>query len=80
MVRTQHASYSDTGGEPERIYRRRDLPEITGLSIPYLYELIAKGAFPRPIKLGDRASGWISSEVLAWQRARIAARDGQEVA
>jgi prophage regulatory protein len=28
--------------------------------------------FPRPIKIGKRASVWIASEVDAWIRARIA--------
>ena len=62
-------------GPIERIYRRPDLPAGTGLSIPYINELVAAGQFPKPIKLGARASGWLESEVLAWQKARIAARD-----
>jgi prophage regulatory protein len=67
----------DTGGTVHEIFRRGDLTRITGLSIPYIYELISKGEFPKPIKLGERASGWISAEVAAWQARRIAARDGK---
>lgn len=59
----------------ERIYRRPDLPAVTGLSIPYINELVAAGRFPKPIKLGARASGWLESELLAWQAERIAERD-----
>lgn len=74
MAKTQ----ADHIGTPvQRIFRRRQLPEITGYSIPYVYELIAAGKFPRPIKLGARASGWLEEDVLRWQRERIAERDGE---
>lgn len=59
----------------QRIIRRSQLPEFTGYSIPYIYQLINEGKFPRPIKLGKRSSGWLESEIIAWQRERIAERD-----
>ncbi len=65
----------------QRIYRRPDLPAVTGLSIPRINELVASDEFPKPIKLGERAVGWLESDLVAWQRQRIAARDaGQEAA
>jgi prophage regulatory protein len=76
MVRTQYASYSDTG-EPDRIYRRSEMRALTGYSVPHLYELINKGEFPKPIKLGQRASGWLASEIHRWQQQRIRERDGE---
>lgn len=45
------------------------LPEVkkrTGLSRSTIYLLVAKGQFPKPISLGDRAVGWLDEEVDAW--------------
>lgn len=57
--------------EPERIYRLRDLMQLTGLSRSTIYGLIQEGKFPSPIKLTKRASGWRSSDIATW----IASRD-----
>lgn len=54
------------------------LPQVkarTGLSRSEIYRRIALGDFPRPIKLGERASAWSAAEVDAWIAQRIAARD-----
>ena len=54
------------------------LPEVlakTGLSRAHLYALAQKGAFPKPVKLSERSSAWVESEVQDWIDARIAARD-----
>lgn len=51
------------------------LPEVerqTGLKKTYIYALVKKGEFPTPIKLGERASGWLSSEVCQWVQDRVA--------
>ena len=40
-----------------------------------LYERIAAGNFPKPIKLGERAVGWLEGDIADWQAGRIAARD-----
>lgn len=47
----------------------------TGLSKSHLYALAQKGEFPKPIKLSERSSAWVESEVQDWIEARIAARD-----
>ena len=33
------------------------------------------GLFPKAIKLGPRAKGWLASEIAAWQHERIAQRN-----
>jgi len=33
------------------------------------------GTFPKPIKLGARAVGWLESEIEEWLQARIEKRD-----
>ncbi|MEZ0019812.1 helix-turn-helix transcriptional regulator [Sinorhizobium fredii] len=56
------------------------LPEViraTGYSEKAIYKKLADAQddFPRPVKLGPRAVGWLESEIEAWQLARIEARD-----
>ena len=50
------------------LYRRPTVEAITGLSRSGIYELMAKGAFPRPVSLGARAVAWRSDEVENWVR------------
>lgn len=57
----------------ERIFRRRDVEDITGLSCATIYEWMASGNFPKPIKLGKRAVGWKASDIEAWIAEREAA-------
>jgi prophage regulatory protein len=63
-------------GLPQRILRRAEVEQTTGLPRATIYDKIAKGMFPRPIKLGERSVGWLETEIFAWQKARIAERDG----
>lgn len=46
----------------------------TGLSSSEIYRRIAAGTFPRPLKLGPRASAWDCREVDAWIEARLEER------
>lgn len=65
---------SDPDGDMT-ILRRREVERRTGLSRSTLYELIEKAKFPRPIRLGPRAVGWLASEIETWVYERIAERD-----
>ncbi|MND05921.1 Prophage CP4-57 regulatory protein (AlpA) [compost metagenome] len=58
-----------------KFLRRAEVEDATGLPKSTLYRMIAEEKFPRPVPLGERAVGWVESEVLAWQAARIAARN-----
>ncbi len=55
-----------------RIYRRRDVEKLVGLSRSTLYAMMAEGSFPKPIKLGKRAVGWREVDVLDWLESRYA--------
>lgn len=49
------------------------LPETiarVGLRRSAIYEAIKAGTFPRPIKLGERAIGFIEEEIDAWVTTR----------
>lgn len=55
-----------------KFMRRPQVEAATGLPTSTLYELISKGQFPRPIRLGERAVAWLEADVVAWQRQRLA--------
>lgn len=57
------------------ILRRADVERVTGLPRSTIYDRIASGQFPKPIKLSAQSVGWLESEIAEWQEARIAARD-----
>lgn len=64
---------------PVQIIRADDVMEMTGLPKTSIKRGMKEGTFPKSIKLGERASGWVLSEIQAWIDARIAERDaGQE--
>ena len=58
-----------------RFIRISEVISTTGLSRSHIYDLISKGAFPRQYKLGERASGWLESEVSAWIQSKITSAD-----
>jgi len=57
--------------------RRKQLKAKDGLPESTRYALIAKGKYPRPVKLGPRMAAWVESEVEAWMAERITQRDGE---
>ena len=57
------------------------LPTVKGivpLSTATIYRLIKQGKFPKQIKLSERSSGWLLSEVEQWLDDKANARDGGE--
>jgi prophage regulatory protein len=54
-----------------RILRRPDVTSRTGLSRSTIYALMERGTFPKQVKLGSRAVGWLESEIEDWLRCRI---------
>lgn len=46
----------------------------TGLSRSRLYELLAQGEFPSPLKHSARVNVWPDGEVSDWIEKRLAAR------
>lgn len=74
MLKTRNGDVIGTHvGADLRIFRMRDLPDVTGLSRPTLYRMLSKGLFPKPITLYGAAKGWTAEMVQNWQRERVAA-------
>lgn len=56
----------------DRILRRHEVEARIGLSRSTIYESMAQGEFPKPIKIGRRAVGWPESVIAAWLNERAA--------
>jgi prophage regulatory protein len=54
----------------DRHLRRVAVEELTGLSRSTIYDLMAKGAFPRPVRLTGRAVAWPESAIAEWLAQR----------
>jgi prophage regulatory protein len=59
------------------ILRLKDVVRRIGLSRSTIYQRISEGTFPKPISLGDRAIGWLESEIDAWLHRQIEASRGR---
>jgi prophage regulatory protein len=60
---------------PLRILRLRDVKAKTGQATSTIYAAMASGNFPKPIPLGERAVGWLESEIDAWIEACLRKRE-----
>ena len=56
-----------------KILRRPAVEAMTGLGRSSIYDLMAKGQFPKPIKLTAKAVGWPEAVIQDWLDERIAA-------
>ena len=59
-----------------RLIRLKTVLDRTGLSRSVVYDLMGKGAFPKPAKAysGARSNVWLETEIDAFIEARIAER------
>jgi predicted DNA-binding transcriptional regulator AlpA len=53
--------------------KRPDIPAPLPFSAPTLWRKVAKGTFPKPIKLSERVTAWNVGTVRAWMTAQAAA-------
>lgn len=60
-----------------RLLRRREVEARTGLARSTLYAAIARGTFPRPVRIGRRAVAWPEEAIAQWiaQRPVVGAAD-----
>lgn len=57
-----------------KILRLPAVMAMLGVSKPTIYLWIKRGAFPAPLKIGPKASGWLLSEIECWLADRATAR------
>lgn len=53
------------------ILRLPTVKSLVGLSRSSIYLKISQGTFPKPISLGERAVGWLESDIQSWIENRI---------
>ena len=61
-----------------KFLRRGEVESVTGLSRTHIYDLMDKGKFPKPVRIGQRAVAWVLEEITEWQRDRITDRDKED--
>ncbi len=54
----------------DRLLRRREVEEITGLSHTSIYQFMKDGKFPQRVQVGPNAVRWRASDVAAWLDSR----------
>ena len=62
-----------------QIIKLPDVVKISSLSSASIYRLVKQGKFPKQIKLSERSSGWLLSEVNDWLDSKVQTRDDVEV-
>jgi len=50
----------------KKVIRRREVEERIGLACSTIYAMMADDRFPRPVKIGRRAVGWIEEDINNW--------------
>lgn len=65
---------TETNYSTENLLRWTEIQARIPISRSHAHALVAKGQFPKPLKLipGGRASAWLESEIDAWIADRIA--------
>lgn len=61
------------------IYRPAELIRLLGIPRTTLYRWVRQGDFPKPVKLGDRATGWHAADIEEWLASRPTAELAQAV-
>ena len=55
----------------KKILRLKEVKTRTGLGRSTIYLRIAQGSFPKSIALGERAVGWLESDLDEWINERL---------
>ena len=63
----------------KKLLKASEVAEYINICKSQVYKLVQQGRLPKPIKLGERGSAWLVSEIDAWLQSRVDLRD-EEVA
>jgi prophage regulatory protein len=56
------------------ILRKKQVLAMVGLSASTVYNLQKAGKFPLPVKLSERATGWLCADIEQWLADKVAER------
>ena len=56
----------------EKLLRWPDVQPRVGICRSHAHDLASRGLFPSPIKLSERCSAWVESDINSWIEERIA--------
>ena len=73
---SQHPKNSRLPADREKLLRWPDVQTRVGICRSHAESLIREGKFPKPIKLSERVSAWVESDVNIWIEQRISAGKG----
>ena len=59
-----------TTGTTDRLLRLSEVQARCGISRSSVYRLMRTGAFPEPLRVGERAVRWPEHEINAWLETR----------
>ncbi len=59
---------------PEHLIKIKEVISMTAISRTMIYDKIKKGVFPKPIRLGPRATAWRLSQIQEWILSRETAQ------
>jgi prophage regulatory protein len=65
---------NSVASRPLKVLRLGAVKERTGLGQSSIYQMAAQGRFPKQIKIGTAAVGWLEHEITDWLTARAAER------
>lgn len=57
------------------LLRCKDVEHRTSLSRSRIYDLMGKGEFPKPVRLGSMSVAWSSLEIDNWIAQRLSLRE-----
>lgn len=64
---------------PQQFLRLPQLQARVPLSRATIYQRVAAGSFPAPIRIGPHAVAWLESDVEEWIAAQVRSARGDEV-
>lgn len=59
-----------TQAKTAQLLSRQKVQSKTTLSRSSIYDMIARGEFPKPVKISGRRVAWLESSVDAWIQSR----------
>lgn len=60
------------------ILKINEVVQKCNLSRATIYKKVKEGTFPKQIKLSERSSGWLESEVNQWIESRVKEREASQ--